>query len=55
MTTAAPKSPRSNQLRPHETQIAHWIDSQGNLESIEITATPEARAYFEQVMSKDEC
>lgn len=55
MTSAAPKSSRSQQPSPHETQTARWIDPYGEPESIEITATPEARAYFEQVMSIDEC
>lgn len=55
MTSAAPKSSRSHQPRPNEPQTAHWIDPYGEAESIEITATPEARAYFEQVMSRDEC
>lgn len=33
---------------------ANWLGPDGEHESIELTATPEARAYFEQVMSKEE-
>lgn len=33
---------------------ASWLGPDGEQEFIELTATPEARAYFEQVMSRDE-
>lgn len=36
------------------TSSANWLGPDGEEESIELTATPEAKAYFEQVMSKGE-
>ncbi len=39
--------------RPAGASTAHWVDDDGSEESIELVATPEAKAYFEQVMSKE--
>jgi hypothetical protein len=36
------------------SNLASWLGPDGEEESIDLTATPAARAYFEQVMSRDE-
>ncbi|MCX2972712.1 hypothetical protein EYC87_03810 [Halieaceae bacterium IMCC8485] len=36
------------------SNLASWLGPDGEEESIEMTATPAAIAYFERVMSRDE-
>lgn len=57
-----PLKPVKNRAMPTATNpeesvpsnLASWLGPDGEEESIEMTATPAARAYFEQVMSRDE-
>ena len=36
-----------------EASTVHWVADDGNEESIEMTATPEAKAYFEELAKKE--
>ena len=36
-----------------EASTVHWVSHDGTEESIEMTATPEAKAYFAEVMKKE--
>ena len=36
-----------------ESSTVHWVSHDGTEESIEMTATPEAKAYFAEVMKKE--
>ncbi len=45
METAANSAP--------ESSTVHWVSNDGAEESIEMTATPEAKAYFSEVMKKE--
>ena len=45
METAANSAP--------EASTVHWVSDDGQEESIEMTATPEAQAYFKEVMKKE--